>query len=75
MLAKVHAGVGDSQGHLNALLQARTLQTTLVTRSRGDPEALHTQQVSLAGLCLTIAAEYRKHHDVVRLYKFNPADP
>ena len=64
MLAKVHKGVGDPQGHLNALLQAKQLQTTLVTRSRGDAEALRTQQVSLAGLCLTVAEEYRKMHDV-----------
>jgi len=30
--------------NLGALLQARTLQSTLVTRSRGDPEALRIQQ-------------------------------
>ena len=64
MLAKVHAGMGDVQGHFNALLQARTLQTTLVTRSRGDAEALRTQQGVLAELCMTIAEEYRKHHDI-----------
>jgi tetratricopeptide repeat protein 21B len=70
MLAKVHAGVGDAQGHLDDLLRARALQSTLVTRSRGDPEALRTQQVALAGLCLTIAEEYRRAHSVESAAEF-----
>ena len=60
MLGEVREGVGDARGHLETLMHAKTLQETVVARSKGDPEVSHRQRRLLAETCIDIADDWRR---------------
>ena len=63
MLGEVREGVGDDRGHLETLMHAKTLQETIVARSKGDPEVSHRQRRLLAETCIDIADRMATRHD------------
>jgi len=70
LLAKVHKGSNNLNAATETQMHARTTQTSLLAKLRGDPELSRVQRNLAADICFTLAEEYHEQRNYERALNF-----